>query len=99
MRDDGRGDLHEGQAAIENRGHESREITDDSAAELRYALFRLTRRLRSARALDAMSDAQLAEVLSREGVKVARRTVAKYREALGLASSSERRQATARASA
>jgi len=39
-----------------------------------------------------LSDAQLAEVLSREGVKVARRTVAKYREALGLASSSERRQ-------
>lgn len=33
---------------------------DDSAAELRYALFRLTRRLRSARAVDAMSDAQLA---------------------------------------
>ncbi|MFS2279695.1 MarR family transcriptional regulator [Microbacterium sp. OR21] len=33
---------------------------DDSSAELRYALFRLTRRLRSARALDAMSDAQLA---------------------------------------
>jgi len=42
-----------------------------------------------------LSDAQLAEVLSREGVKVARRTVAKYREALGLASSSERRQAVA----
>jgi len=39
-----------------------------------------------------LSDAQLAEVLSREGVKVARRTVAKYREALGLATSSERRQ-------
>jgi RNA polymerase sigma-54 factor len=46
-----------------------------------------------------LSDAQLAEVLSREGVKVARRTVAKYREALGLASSSERRQAPARARA
>jgi RNA polymerase sigma-54 factor len=44
-----------------------------------------------------LSDAQLAEVLSREGVKVARRTVAKYREALGLASSSERRHAAARA--
>ena len=44
-----------------------------------------------------LSDAQLAEVLAREGVKVARRTVAKYREALGLASSSERRQALARA--
>jgi len=46
-----------------------------------------------------LSDAQLADVLSREGVKVARRTVAKYREALGLASSSERRQAMARARA
>jgi RNA polymerase sigma-54 factor len=42
-----------------------------------------------------LSDAQLAAILAGEGVKVARRTVAKYREALGLASSSERRQATA----
>ncbi len=42
-----------------------------------------------------LSDAQLAEVLSGEGVKVARRTVAKYREALGLATSSERRHASA----
>ena len=47
-----------------------------------------------------LSDAQLADVLAGEGVKVARRTVAKYREALGLASSSERRQqAAARARA
>ncbi len=44
-----------------------------------------------------LSDAQLAAILAGEGVKVARRTVAKYREALGLASSSERRQSTARA--
>jgi RNA polymerase sigma-54 factor len=42
-----------------------------------------------------LSDAQLAQVLSGEGVKVARRTVAKYREALGLASSGDRRQALA----
>ncbi|HEX9773113.1 MAG TPA: RNA polymerase factor sigma-54, partial [Steroidobacteraceae bacterium] len=46
-----------------------------------------------------LSDAQLAETLSTEGIKVARRTVAKYRESLGLASSSERRQAAARAQA
>jgi RNA polymerase sigma-54 factor len=46
-----------------------------------------------------LSDAQLAQVLSGEGVKVARRTVAKYREALGLASSGDRRQAPARARA
>jgi RNA polymerase sigma-54 factor len=46
-----------------------------------------------------LSDAQLATILADEGVKVARRTVAKYREALGLESSSERRQAAARAQA
>jgi len=46
-----------------------------------------------------LSDAQLAAVLSGEGVRVARRTVAKYREALGLASSSERRQDALRARA
>ena len=40
-----------------------------------------------------LSDSQLAGLLAGEGVKVARRTVAKYREALGLASSSERRHA------
>ncbi len=44
-----------------------------------------------------LSDAQLATILAGEGVKVARRTVAKYREALGLASSSERRQTAVRA--
>jgi RNA polymerase sigma-54 factor len=43
-----------------------------------------------------LSDAQLAEILAGEGIKVARRTVAKYRESLGLASSSERRQAATR---
>ena len=43
-----------------------------------------------------LSDAQLAELLANEKIKVARRTVAKYRESLGLASSSERRQAAAR---
>jgi RNA polymerase sigma-54 factor len=46
-----------------------------------------------------LSDAQLATMLADEGVKVARRTVAKYREALGLAASSERRQTAARAHA
>jgi RNA polymerase sigma-54 factor len=46
-----------------------------------------------------LSDAQLAAMLAHEGVKVARRTVAKYREALGLAASSERRQTAARAHA
>jgi RNA polymerase sigma-54 factor len=46
-----------------------------------------------------LSDAQLAQRLSGEGVKVARRTVAKYREAIGLASSGDRRHAPDRARA
>ncbi len=46
---------------------------------------------------DPLSDARIAEILSQEGIPVARRTVAKYREALGLASSAERKRAAARA--
>ena len=46
-----------------------------------------------------LSDAQLADLLSGEGVKVARRTVAKYREALGFGSSGDRRESRARARA
>jgi RNA polymerase sigma-54 factor len=40
-----------------------------------------------------LSDGRIAELLSAEGIPVARRTVAKYREAMGIAASSERRRA------
>jgi RNA polymerase sigma-54 factor len=39
-----------------------------------------------------LSDSKLADLLANEGIKVARRTVAKYRESMNIASSSERRQ-------
>jgi RNA polymerase sigma-54 factor len=39
-----------------------------------------------------MSDNQIANLLSEDGVKVARRTVAKYREAMNIPSSSERKK-------
>ncbi|MDH3265721.1 MAG: RNA polymerase factor sigma-54 [Gammaproteobacteria bacterium] len=39
-----------------------------------------------------LSDSKIAKVLANEGITVARRTVAKYREAMNIASSSERRQ-------
>ncbi len=39
-----------------------------------------------------LSDSKIANLLAAEGIKVARRTVAKYREAMNIASSSERRQ-------
>jgi RNA polymerase sigma-54 factor len=44
------------------------------------------------------SDAKLAEILSGEGIPVARRTVAKYREGMQIAPSNERKRAAARAS-
>jgi len=39
-----------------------------------------------------MSDNQIAKLLSEDGVQVARRTVAKYREAMNIPSSSERKK-------
>ena len=43
-----------------------------------------------------LSDSRIAEILSQEGVQVARRTVAKYREALGIPPSSERKRVAVR---
>ena len=43
-----------------------------------------------------LSDQQIVELLAADGVQVARRTVAKYREALGIATSSARRQEAGR---
>jgi RNA polymerase sigma-54 factor len=43
-----------------------------------------------------LSDSKIASLLADEGIKVARRTVAKYREAMNITSSSERRQRPAR---
>ena len=43
-----------------------------------------------------LSDSRIAEILSDEGVQVARRTVAKYREALNIAPSSERKRVVAK---
>lgn len=41
---------------------------------------------------EPLSDGRIAELLCGQGIPVARRTVAKYREALGIASSAERRR-------
>jgi RNA polymerase sigma-54 factor len=43
-----------------------------------------------------LSDGRIAELLSGEGIPVARRTVAKYREGMGIAPSNERRRAGSR---
>jgi RNA polymerase sigma-54 factor len=46
-----------------------------------------------------LSDSRIVELLAEDGVAVARRTVAKYREALGLAPSNERRREAGRTTA
>jgi len=43
-----------------------------------------------------LSDSKIVSLLANEGIKIARRTVAKYREAMKIASSSERRQRAVR---
>lgn len=43
-----------------------------------------------------LSDGRIAELLSGEGIPVARRTIAKYREAMSIAPSNERKRAAAR---
>lgn len=50
-------------------------------------------RLVAAEGMETLSDDQLVNMLKSEGFDIARRTVAKYREALGLASSFNRRRA------
>ncbi|MCB1808022.1 MAG: RNA polymerase factor sigma-54, partial [Candidatus Competibacteraceae bacterium] len=42
--------------------------------------------------LKPLSDSKIAQLLDKEGIKVARRTVAKYRELMGVASSSDRKR-------
>ncbi len=49
--------------------------------------------LKEENSLAPLSDGRIAELLSAEGIPVARRTVAKYREAMNIPSSSERKRA------
>jgi RNA polymerase sigma-54 factor len=52
----------------------------------------IKQRIRSENSGKPYSDQQLAELLTEEGIRISRRTVAKYREELGIASSVRRRR-------
>ena len=59
----------------------------------RSAIQALIKKLIAAELADKpLSDNKLASVLSEQGIKVARRTVAKYREAMGIPPSNERKR-------
>lgn len=71
----------------------ARDGTEMSSTAIRAKI----RKLVSAEEPDKpLSDNRIAEILSQEGVLVARRTVAKYREALGIPPSSERKRVSVR---
>lgn len=57
---------------------------------------RIRKLIREENPADPLSDGRIAALLAGEGIPVARRTVAKYRETLGIGSSTERKQAGSR---
>jgi RNA polymerase sigma-54 factor len=54
--------------------------------------FRIKELIEAERPADVLSDDRVVEILGREGIEIARRTVAKYREALRIPSSAQRRR-------
>jgi RNA polymerase sigma-54 factor len=72
------------------------ESSDGSGGTSSTAIRAKIRKLIREEGADApLSDSRLAELLSKEGIPVARRTVAKYRESMGIAPSNERKRAAA----
>ncbi|MEO7773896.1 MAG: RNA polymerase factor sigma-54 [Steroidobacteraceae bacterium] len=67
--------------------------SETSSTAIRAKIRKLIREESSA---EPLSDSRIAELLSQEGIPVARRTVAKYREAMGIAPSNERRRQATR---
>lgn len=86
--------LHTPRGVFELRYFFSSQVEgDDGAGTSSTAIRAKIRKLIRDEAPEApLSDGRIAELLSAEGIPVARRTVAKYREALGLASSAERKR-------
>ena len=62
---------------------------DQSSTSVRAKIRKL---ISAENAAKPLSDSKIAKLLADDGIKVARRTVAKYRESMNIASSSERRQ-------
>ncbi|MGH8197092.1 MAG: RNA polymerase factor sigma-54 [Steroidobacteraceae bacterium] len=90
--------LHTPRGVFEFRFFFSSQVEgSDGAAVSSTAIRARIRRLVAQEAPDRpLSDQRIVEILAGDGVQVARRTVAKYREALGIAPSSARRQAAPR---
>jgi len=86
--------LHTPRGVFEFRYFFSSQLPGDDGAGVSSTAIRAKIRKLIAQESQArpLSDSQIAEMLSTDGVQVARRTVAKYREALSIPTSSERRR-------
>ena len=70
-----------------------REILLEKPLALRRIFFSIKALIDSEDAKKVYSDQKLVDLLNAEGFDLARRTVAKYREAIGIGSSAQRRRA------
>lgn len=90
--------MHTPRGVFEFRHFFSSQVTGDDGSEQSSTAIRA--RIRKLVAAEdparPLSDSAIADLLDKEGIQVARRTVAKYREALGIEPSSERRRRPAR---
>ncbi len=90
--------MHTPRGVFEFRYFFSSHVSGMDGSELSSTAIRAKiRKLVSAEDPDKpLSDSRIAEILSEDGIQVARRTVAKYREALNIPPSSERKRVTTR---
>ena len=86
--------MHTPRGVLEFRYFFSSHVSGDGGAEVSSTAIRakIKKMIAAENPEEPLSDNRIAEVLSGEGVQVARRTVAKYREAMGIPSSSDRRR-------
>jgi RNA polymerase sigma-54 factor len=71
------------------------EAADGSGTSSTAIRAKIRKLIREEPAQMPLSDSRIAEILSGEGIPVARRTVAKYRESMNIAPSNERKRAQA----
>jgi RNA polymerase sigma-54 factor len=87
--------MHTPRGVIEFRYFFSSHVSANDGSELSSTAIRakIKKLIAAEDPTKPLSDSRIAEILSQEGAQVARRTVAKYREAIGIPPSSERKRA------
>ena len=86
--------MHTPRGLLEFRFFFSSSVPGDGGAEVSSTAIRakIRKLVATEDPAEPLSDSRLADLLAQDGVQVARRTVAKYREAMGIASSADRRR-------